>query len=654
MSTSINRQETRLKDVQLILRDLLKVIKVVSMYPESNPLPQSLKRTFAERLVHLTGTYTGLKLSVNKDTLMLDDETVFADVTKEEALASLFFEAGISCLVFAEDLDVDQVYKFLDVIKNYQNNRKSGEDLVTQFWAASLPSISITTVEDIALAEYDGDFRVQEIVRASGPESSALPLGTERTEDYSSIFEREISLDDTGRGQASTSTPHVHLRPGTKVDESVLHPRQRASHDGPIDNALEMESVTLRVKQASDAMGYADIPVTAPPEDSSHIPNAALILNDEFKLSEEEEQLIRELMDEDAQFDMYESTIDLLKEMLHQEPEQAEFFETVTICEKIHGDFVETGRLIEAAHLLEFYRVFEEELHADHPTWAERLKDARLTAGSRQRLRILTDCLNQKPDTGMAELRRYLDHFGWEALNAIADMLGDLEHRNHRLALCDYLADRGRDNLDFVSKGIFDKRWFVVRNTVIILGRIGDDRALGYLSKAASHEDRRVRLELSNILQEAKSERAIEILGKLALDADREVRDGAIRSLVARRGQKAFTAISQIVNGNRFITLDRSEQQQLLSAYSALGGEYAVEYLEKMITQLNPFNDPARTFFRKAAFEALVVNKSEKAEKLLVNLSTSWVADVKRQAQAALRKRRELIYGGAHVGDRHA
>ena len=34
----------RIKDVTLILRDLLKVIKVVSMYPEDNPLPQSLRR----------------------------------------------------------------------------------------------------------------------------------------------------------------------------------------------------------------------------------------------------------------------------------------------------------------------------------------------------------------------------------------------------------------------------------------------------------------------------------------------------------------------------------------------------------------------------------------------------------------------------------
>ncbi len=655
MSTSINRQELRQKEVQAILKDLLKVIKVVAMYPESNPLPQSLKRTFAEKLTHLTQTYGGLKLSVNRDTLMLDDETVFADSSKEEALALLFFEAGISCISFAEDMDVDQVFKLLDVIKNYQNNRSKAEDLVTKIWEANLPSFSITTVEDIALAEYDGDFRVQEVVRISNPNGRPLPIGTDEVEGYETIFENEIRLeeDDTGIGAGSRAENSTgrHLRAGAPRPESIFLVGTKNNAEDP-RTGYQIESATLRVSEAAEAMGYNDVPVAAPA--ASKVVNAALILNDEFKLSDEEEGLIREMMEEDARFDMYESTIELLKELLHQEPEQNEFFETVTICEKIHSDFIETGRLIEAAHLLEYYRTLEEQLHAERPAWADRLKDARLTAGSRQRLQMLTHSLNQKAELGSAELRRYLDHFGWEALNAIADMLGELEHQSHRLTLCDYLADRGRENLDFVSKGVFDKRWFVVRNTVSILGRIGDDRALGYLSKTAGHEDKRVRLELSNILKEAKSERAIEILAKLVLDLDREVRERAIHSLVSRRGQKAFSSITQVVNSERFVALDRSEQQLLLNAYSSLGGEHSIPYLEKLITQLNPFNDPLKTFFRKAAFDALALNRSENAERLLVALSTSWVMDIKRQAQIALKKRRELIFGGAHAGNRHA
>ena len=47
----------RLTEIAFILKDLLKVIKVVSMYPEDNPLPHSMRRSFAEKLVDLVELY---------------------------------------------------------------------------------------------------------------------------------------------------------------------------------------------------------------------------------------------------------------------------------------------------------------------------------------------------------------------------------------------------------------------------------------------------------------------------------------------------------------------------------------------------------------------------------------------------------------------
>ena len=51
---------------------------------------------------------------------------------------------------------------------------------------------------------------------------------------------------------------------------------------------------------------------------------------------------------------------------------------------------------------------------------------------------------------------------------------------------------------------------------------------------------------------------------------------------------------------------------------------------------------------REAAFEALTYNRGERAEQLLVSLGNSWFPGVKRMAQAALRKRREHIFGEHH------
>ena len=69
-------EENRYRDIYFILKDLLKVIKVVSMYPENNPLPQSMKLSFAEKLVSLAREYQQIAISVEKDRLVFEKEVV--------------------------------------------------------------------------------------------------------------------------------------------------------------------------------------------------------------------------------------------------------------------------------------------------------------------------------------------------------------------------------------------------------------------------------------------------------------------------------------------------------------------------------------------------------------------------------------------------
>ncbi|MFQ5453810.1 MAG: hypothetical protein ACE5D6_06450, partial [Candidatus Zixiibacteriota bacterium] len=95
MSNSENNYKQKKQDISLILKDLLKVIKVVSMYPEDNPLPQSLKRSFAEKLESIVEDYGKIIIEVKKDNLLYNKEVVYRDRSNEENLAGIFFETGM-------------------------------------------------------------------------------------------------------------------------------------------------------------------------------------------------------------------------------------------------------------------------------------------------------------------------------------------------------------------------------------------------------------------------------------------------------------------------------------------------------------------------------------------------------------------------------
>lgn len=647
MADQASSSDSRTRDITFILKDLLKVIKVVSMYPEDNPLPQSMRRSFAEKLVTIANDYGDIAIKVEKSTLRYDGETVFEDKSREESLAIVFFATGITDFTFKAGIDVEEVYGLLDVIRKHINSPKRTEDLAAKIWEADLPHFKFGTIEDIALAQYDGEFDADAFLLGDGKEVSGYgQFGTGVSADYQSIFDGrheqgQVNLDEDSSAQVGGDRPAASGGSGSGGGGGSIFYSGLPGQPGPqvIEGEVSDEP-NLRAAEAARAMGFADLPQQPPPS-----PDTTLILNDELYLSDEEEQQVRELIVKDAEFDMYESTCDLLKEMLHQETDQAGFFETVTICEKVIQEFLQAGHLFEAARMLRYLRGLDLRIQSDKPMWAERLRDACKTAGSRERLSGLTDCLNQHPDLGTEEIKKYLDNFDWEALSGITDLLGACEHQVHRQALCDYLARKGENRIDIVAKGIYDKHWEVVRNTTTVLAKIGNDKALDYLSRLLNHPDPQVRLEMADVLSECSHAKALELLKGLALDSDNSVRAKAVPAILSRRGRPAFEAIADVLNDERFPSLQAEDQQALLNAFAVLGGEEALPFLSSLVTKFILFRNSETTFYRMASFEALCQCRSDKAETLLLKLCSSWRPDLKRQARAALQRRRELTYG---------
>jgi HEAT repeat protein len=344
-------------------------------------------------------------------------------------------------------------------------------------------------------------------------------------------------------------------------------------------------------------------------------------------------------------FDMYESTIEILKEVLHQETDFTGFTESVTICEKIQTDMIKAGALEYAGDLLGFIRELEERIRSSMPQWADRLKEATITAGTRDRLQVLAESLNEQPEIDSKKIAGYLKNLGWESLGGVTDLLGDVENRDHREAICNYLSDEGKTKVDLISRGVFDKRWFVVRNSAAILARIGDEKALGYLLKIVNHEEKRVRLSIVENLKECTHLKALEILVKSVMDRDSEVREKSVKSIITFKGPEAFEAIEDIIQSENFLIFEDNDKKLLLEAYSILGGDKAVSFLTNLVLRVNPFRSSSREAMRKAAIEALAINKSEKAEKALLSLASSWRLNIRSLATSALHKRRAVMYG---------
>jgi len=280
------------------------------------------------------------------------------------------------------------------------------------------------------------------------------------------------------------------------------------------------------------------------------------------------------------------------------------------------------------------------------PQWNDRIIRAFALAGSKENLDYLKSALNEDQRIGREKIACYLSTFGWEALSAITDLLGELEHRHHREALCTYLAQTGHEHIDIIARGIYDRRWFVVRSTAAILSVIGSDKAFSYLEKAMGHEDPRVRLQIAKGLISDKSNRGLELLARMVWDNDQVVSQMAIDAILEYQGENRLAKLADIINNERFTSLAPNNQEKLIILYSQLGGEQAVNYLTSLISKWGITRSQMQDFYQSVAFKALGNNNSEKAEKALLNYNHSWSKKIRALAYDALAARRQMIYGG--------
>jgi len=596
----------KIADIKLILKDLQKVIKVVALYPEDNPLPQSLRQSLSHRLVELVGIYGSIHIETEKGFLRVDKEIVSQDKSKEDRLAGIFFDAGIKSLIFNEKVTTNDIQHILSALKKYENEAERGCDLVELFWNADLEGFKFTTFEDRSLLEF------QDYEKAGlSDDSSSDKLEIEK---YHEIFKpneeepEEYSFEDEGWDLFDYS-------PG--------------------------DSQRLKIKEAAEAMGYDDV-------NSSDTPakNASLIIGSEKLLTDEEKIKIKNILRNDKLFNVHDSNCYLVREVILQEVELEPFKESITICEKLIVEFIKVGRLDLASELIKFLYNYEIRLRKEKPIWADRIKDTKMTIGSRERFNYLGEALNEHEEINHNDLFQYLSNYGWETFAAIVDLLGNLEHHHHREAVCDYLIKNGEGKADIISRCIYDKRWYVVRNAVMVLANIGDDKALKYLFEAINNDEKRVRIEIVNSLEKVENLLATELLCKSTLDEDTEVSITALNNLIKRAGTETFNKFAEIIYDPEFFKNDNIDHKSHLRAYSVIGGEDAVQHLVKLIKPFIIFNKRIKHFAREAAFYALTFNNSEKAERELSKLSINWRSNIKYQAIESLKARDKQLAGG--------
>lgn len=236
----------------------------------------------------------------------------------------------------------------------------------------------------------------------------------------------------------------------------------------------------------------------------------------------------------------------------------------------------------------------------------KRIKKAIFEAGTESRIDAIAEGIRSSEGQNLNELTRYVSLLQRNAVPHLCRLLGELKGSKPRRIICDTLADLGRNSIGVFGDFLDDDRWYVVRNVVYIIGRIGKTECLPYLEKALDHPNPRVRREaIQAISMAANRETAIQHLIRKLDDTDGKIRGIAALQLARIGREEALRPLLDLVLSKAFQKREIREIRLFLKAIGITGRDEAVPALFRILLKKSFFGKIKADEIRKSAADAL-------------------------------------------------
>lgn len=172
-----------------------------------------------------------------------------------------------------------------------------------------------------------------------------------------------------------------------------------------------------------------------------------------------------------------------------------------------------------------------------------------------------------------------------------------------RAAACTMLCYLCSDQPGLLAPYLSDSRWYVVRNTVFVLGQIGGPEVVDLLRTAALHPDSRVRRQVMQALGGVSPPQRLPILIAQLDTRDPQLLGAALAMLARERSPRNAAGILKQIAAPDFESRSEENQRALFGALAEHADDAAVPALELLLHKGGWF--ARRSFERTAAARTL-------------------------------------------------
>jgi len=307
--------------------------------------------------------------------------------------------------------------------------------------------------------------------------------------------------------------------------------------------------------------------------------------------------------------------MDILFEILALEKEREPYQDTVNTLLKVLDAFLTLGDFAKAADLLKRVNIILKTYDL-HDWQIETIRKIIVEAGEEVRIDRIGRVL-EREEGRLEDVNAYLSLLQKNSIKPLVKLLGELKNSKTRRVFCDALSEIGKNAIEVFTPFTDDRRWFLVRNILYILGRIGKEQSLPYIEKALNHEDLRVKREAIQALGLIGGQKAIGLLVRALTDDDVRARCLAAINL-GKRGKKAgLIPLLEVVQSKDFYKRESAEIKAFFNAIGMVGSNEAIPVLQQLLERKSWFGRGKTDEIRMGAANAIAMVGTPEAKVIL-------------------------------------
>lgn len=200
-------------------------------------------------------------------------------------------------------------------------------------------------------------------------------------------------------------------------------------------------------------------------------------------------------------------------------------------------------------------------------------------------INAMETALNASPNTNLDDLQTLLLMLNPSTAQPLCTLMANLKYKSHRMMVCDVLTTHAKQNPSLLMRGLTDSRWYVVRNLIYIMGKLGYEQFVKHLEPIYSHKDVRVRKEIVRTLRiicpSGKGDAFITFLN----DAEQSIRQIALKVLLSGSYTATSAAWTRIVEHASFHDRSAPEKKAIFRAMRQTAGEETIPYWYGLLTR---------------------------------------------------------------------